>query len=97
MPAKSGQSIGQNVSLPRDICYLVEGDTLDIAQDSEVLGISYLCEVFHTSGPAPCSRCLVGVWGRKGGNNNSTWEPTGELQFPHPQGRILCLEEEGWN
>ena len=46
MPAKSGQSIGQNVGLPRDICYLVEGDTLDIAQDSEVLRISYLYEVF---------------------------------------------------
>ena len=46
MPAKSGQSIDQNVSLPWDICYFVEGDTLDIAQDSEVLRISYLYEVF---------------------------------------------------
>ena len=46
MPAKSGQRGGQNVGLPRDECYFVKGDTLDIAQDSEVLGISYLCEVF---------------------------------------------------
>ena len=46
MPAKSGQSIGQNVSFPWDICYLMENDTLDIAQDSEMLRIGYLDEVF---------------------------------------------------
>ena len=46
MFAESGQSIGQNVSLPWDICYLMEHDILDIAQDSEMLGIGYLYEVF---------------------------------------------------
>ena len=46
MPAKSGQSIGQNVSLPWDLCYLMENDTLDIVQDSEMLRIGYLYEVF---------------------------------------------------
>ena len=46
MFAESGQSIGQNVGVPWDICYFMEDDTLDIAQDSEMLGIGYSYEVF---------------------------------------------------
>ena len=46
MIAKPGQSIGQNVGFSRDVCYFVEGYALDVAQDSEMLRISYLSEVF---------------------------------------------------